>query len=906
MEQSVEAIKQPASCQIFQFVGKTRQIPISRRFFIVILISFFVAGMIGFSSVLAHYLYENQKKNAITSAEEDLRYRKIGMHGSFLEDISRVSGLPVVLADGKQVIETLVAANAKDYSALTQSEKKETWAQQPDLVALDRHLQVAKQELLYDVVWVMNMVGDCIASSNASENQSFVGINYADRIYFQKAAAGELGFQYAVERQTGQPGLFFSAPIVNDGRIIGVLTTKIPILRLQRYVENSPGFIVDENGIVIVAHEPDMVMNSVKDKRIAAISPDVLLARYNRTSFNPINIRAAEDPDFPQLMRVGDRPGYYLFSDIAQSNSGLEFHVYTKLASFDEIKKTVIWQAFVVGGGLSLLFLLVTVFFVYNHQIRYDNEELKRNERELLRLNQELDGHRRDAEEANRVKSEFLANMSHEIRTPLNGLLASAEMLAQTNLGEDQKKFVDIMRSSGEMLLVVINDILDLSKIEAKKIELRPAPFDIHRESQSIGDIYSAQAEAKNLGFSFTVDSNVPQRITEDVFRLRQIMSNLISNAIKYTQMGSVKARLMTIVNESDRRLRFEVVDTGIGVPKESQKFIFEKFAQVYRKESINGTGLGLAICQALIEMMGGQIGVDSDGCNGSTFWFEIPFVEAPILEPDRDQRLEVVMARANHAGCRVLLAEDIEMNRIVAAEMLRQLGCIVDTVNDGRQALNALAKKSYDLVFMDCNMPNMNGYEAVQAIRRNGDVKTPVVALTAHAFTEEINKCYDVGMNDFISKPIKHETLGRVLDKWHTGNLENPPVTPGKTAADTTDISVIKPFDFSVLDEWHTNMPAKISELIDLSLKDSSRLYGELAQAIISNNAASVADCAHALKSVASQIGGNELARLCKVVELMAKEEKLNEAPAEFEKIRIAYQEFIKSINSQKNKYQE
>jgi CheY-like chemotaxis protein len=458
------------------------------------------------------------------------------------------------------------------------------------------------------------------------------------------------------------------------------------------------------------------------------------------------------------------------------------------------------------------------------------------------------------------INSAFPQKITANSGSRVNGLLATAELLSDTGLDARQKKYVNIMHSAGLMLLAIINDILDLSKLEAGKIVLEPAVIDVLQEADVTASIFYAQATAKKIEFTQVVDSSVPPYFVADLNRLRQIVSNLINNAIKYTQQGRVDKKL-SVVEDGDRRyLRFTVSDTGPGVPLESQKKIFQKFSRLNNGGKIPGTGLGLSICKALVDLMGGRIGVISDGVNGSVFWFELPLV-LPSEGNKSATGQDLPATKDTHVGCKVLLVEDVEMNRVIAAEMLGKLGCVVDSVEDGKAAIEASAQKSYDLIFMDCQMPVMNGFDATRAIRDRGD-KMPILALTANAFAEEVDKCMAVGMNDTVFKPIQLSILARVLDKWHDAcNAPNPIASapPPETAAEAK-----RGFDPSCLRELIAAFPDKAGQLIALTLRDSARFYGEIEQAVIDGNAVEINESAHALKSVAKQVGGLDFASLC------------------------------------------
>ncbi len=406
-------------------------------------------------------------------------------------------------------------------------------------------------------------------------------------------------------------------------------------------------------------------------------------------------------------------------------------------------------------------------------QLKKSNERLEQRVKErtdeIEKSRQALARAKEAAETANRAKSEFLANMSHEIRTPMSSIIGTAALLEETGLTEEQREYLDITKASATTLLDLINDILDLSKIEAGKLELDEQDFDFRALFDDIAGIMRLKTKEKEIEYVTRISPDIPALLTGDPARLRQVMLNLVGNAVKFTDKGKITANTVLVSETDDTAcVRCSVADTGIGIPKDQQGALFEKFTQV--KNSVcteqKGTGLGLAISRQLAEMMGGTIGMSSEPGRGSMFWFTAEFKKQQ--ESPKKEDLE------EHPGTRgeaaVLLADDDEFIRKVTADKLTKMGLSVQSAENGPDALKALANKSFSLVLMDIRMPGMDGLEAARAIRagRDGvlDSQIPIIAMTAHALKEDKQKCFDAGMNDYISKPVDFETLCKKINR--------------------------------------------------------------------------------------------------------------------------------------------
>ena len=387
------------------------------------------------------------------------------------------------------------------------------------------------------------------------------------------------------------------------------------------------------------------------------------------------------------------------------------------------------------------------------------------------------------AEEANSAKSMFLANMSHEVRTPMNAVIGMLDMTLETDLTEDQKDNLNTAKEAADNLLNLLNDILDISRVEAGKIKLEHIEFNLWKVTESVTKGLSVLANKKNIKLSSCIHPGVPRFVIGDSTRLRQIIINLVNNAIKFTHEGKVEIGMEAeAVSEDEVKITVSVSDTGIGIPKDKQALIFDVFTQadtsITRK--YGGTGLGLAICKKLVEMMGGQIWIESEEGVGSTFRFtvlmRVSLKSESTLVPGEDMVPAPLKKDIGSKGLRILnilLAEDNPLNQKIAAKLLGKKGWLVTVALNGQEALDQLSEKSFDLVLMDVQMPVLDGFETTKIIRlkeQESGGHIPIIAMTARAMAEDEKKCLDAGMDAYISKPIDaakvYDTIEKMMDK--------------------------------------------------------------------------------------------------------------------------------------------
>ncbi|OMH32745.1 cache domain-containing protein [Motiliproteus sp. MSK22-1] len=587
----------------------------------------------------------------------------------------------------------------------------------------------------------------------------------------------------------------------------------------------------------------------------------------------------------------------------------------------------------------------------YHDEVGHLAESFVFMEAEISKNIQKAQFEKEEAEKANRAKSEFLANMSHEIRTPMNGVLGMAELMRDTELSPVQKRYIDVIRLSGEGLLDIINDILDISKIEAGKLELVIAPFNLRELIEDQETLFSPHANKKDIKLSSQIPDELPPLLLGDGIRLRQVMTNLIGNAIKFTHEGEVQIAVEIIKDsETQVELRVTVRDTGVGIKTEHQKAIFESFTQADSSTTrvFGGTGLGLTITRQLVEMMGGTVGLSSEPGKGARFWLDVElpkvsgdqevssdlYLSSPLQETTEDSRGKSSQVEDEQFVGKVLLAEDHLVNQEFSLQILKSLGIDADVAQTGVEAIERLEETAYDLVLMDCQMPEMDGYQATVFIRQSESVaedehRVPIIALTANALDGDREQCLAVGMDDYLAKPFNKLQMKKVLRRWllksndisqqplNDDNFEPEGVFSNNTSPNTTgsDISRLdigsqsSTADEGISERKLSNQePALVPDILsqlremdkegeflnqlitaylDKSPGDLSRLRDGVAQ----GEAEVIRQAAHGFKSSSLNLGARILSDYCQEMENSARCADLAGANELLDKIEIEYE---------------
>jgi len=496
-------------------------------------------------------------------------------------------------------------------------------------------------------------------------------------------------------------------------------------------------------------------------------------------------------------------------------------------------------------------------------------------------IERELTAAREFAEAANRARSEFLATVSHEIRTPLNGILGTTELMLDVGLTGELEHFARIAHSAGQKLLAIINDILDMAQLEAGKLALDTTDFELAPAVDEVLGAFREQARSKGLRLSVQVESP-PMPLRGDGERLKQVLGHLIGNAIKFTEHGEVRIRAFHLVRaDGQPALRAEVSDTGVGIPAAARSRLFQPFSLVDASltRRFGGAGLGLAISRQLIELMGGEVDFTSEPYRGSTFWFEVPVALCPPASSE--QAASAPRERPRTFVGRVLVVDDNPLNRDIATHLLARLGLAADQAASGLEALQATARTVYDAILMDCQMPQLDGYEATQQIRRReAGTKThvPIIALTANTLPGDRERCLEAGMDDYLFKPVRLEQLSGALRRWI--RIEAPDTPAAPVRSDLPAASPQRVFDCErALAAMGGDMEL-LRELAEMFRRDAEQMLARVRHEAARGDAEAMWKAAHSLKGAVASFGAQVVFETAQRAEAIGRSGDLSSAP--------------------------
>jgi len=639
------------------------------------------------------------------------------------------------------------------------------------LAEANERLRQLADQFEVDILYLLDANGMCVAASNYQSDKSVVGTDLKGRQYYTAIQNGGRGRQFAFGTASGIPGVYYSSAVTRDGQFVGGVVVKRNMRNLFHLTSRNAAFLVDEYGVAVSSTVEAALWHYLPDSAAAGLGTDFLQDRYRQPALSVIDIRADRSLATVSLVHLLQDPTPSLMTARPIGDSGLRLVYFTPVPDLQAMRQRAtmtFWLVFVTG---ALILTLIAGGVVYILQSRHRVSALRYSYQKLSTLSRELAAEKETAQAADEAKSRFLATMSHELRTPFSGILGMVEMLRDSALPSESKEQVRLLERSARTLLGLLNDILDFSKIGAGEISVETVAFDLKAVVDDLHQIQLVVATGKGIGLTVSGLSR-PLIGLGDPDRLRQILNNFLSNAVKFTAMGGIEVAVETSGEGATRRLKISVSDSGPGINEETRSHLFQPFFQgdASTTRRHGGTGLGLAISRRIAEALGGSVGVKSVAGMGSTFWLDVPFPENDGRAIATDPRQAEAAAKAPPVvKRRLLLADDDEVNRLVIGGMLRRIGHDVVFALDGRQAVREVSRQEFDLVIMDMHMPEMDGIEATRAIRTlpapRGQI--PVVGLTADAIAENRPNYMAAGLDDLLTKPISAPDLAAVIRRY-------------------------------------------------------------------------------------------------------------------------------------------